>query len=167
MLSIWKKQQFLTVFFQVCSTYILPCFLTTLMMFYCTNKNSIFSLLLMVPKLSYKPYIIFAICQPCSVLVCHVLMQFGYIAALKCRMCNVSKHRLLIRECLLHGVCSTFEFQVKMTQINFVSRNQLHNIADSCQHLNFGLSWPGQGQSVKAKHCQPLKFSLLCAETAL
>ena len=32
---------------------------------------------------------------------------------------------------------------VKMTQINFVSRNQLHNTANSCQHLNFGLSWPG------------------------
>ena len=32
---------------------------------------------------------------------------------------------------------------LKMTQINFVSRNQLHNTANSCQHLNFGLSWPG------------------------
>jgi transcriptional/translational regulatory protein YebC/TACO1 len=31
---------------------------------------------------------------------------------------------------------------LKMTQINFVSRNQLHNIANSCQYLNFGLSWP-------------------------
>ena len=34
---------------------------------------------------------------------------------------------------------------IKMTQINFVSRNQLHNTTNSCQHLNFGLSWPGQG----------------------
>ena len=34
-------------------------------------------------------------------------------------------------------------FLIKMTQINFVSRNQLHNTANSCQHLNFGLSWPG------------------------
>ena len=30
---------------------------------------------------------------------------------------------------------------VKVTQINFVSRNQLHNPANSCQHLNFGLTW--------------------------
>ena len=34
-------------------------------------------------------------------------------------------------------------FLIKMTQINFVSRNQLHNTANSCQHLNFGLSWLG------------------------
>ena len=26
---------------------------------------------------------------------------------------------------------------------SFVSRNQLHNTANSCQNLNFGLSWPG------------------------
>ena len=32
---------------------------------------------------------------------------------------------------------------VKMTQINFVSRNLLQSTANSCQHLNFGLSWPG------------------------
>ena len=40
---------------------------------------------------------------------------------------------------------------IKMTHINFVSscynslvsRNQLHNTANSCQPLNFGLSWPG------------------------
>ena len=32
---------------------------------------------------------------------------------------------------------------IKMTQINFFSRNQLHNIANSCHHFNFGLSWPG------------------------
>ena len=37
----------------------------------------------------------------------------------------------------------------------------------NCQHLNFGLSWPGQGQRVKAKHCYSLKFSLLCTDTAL
>ena len=30
-----------------------------------------------------------------------------------------------------------------MTQINFVSRNHLHNTANSCQHLNFGVSWLG------------------------
>ena len=42
---------------------------------------------------------------------------------------------------------------LKMTQINFVSRNQRRNTANSCQHLNFGLSWLGQGQSVEAKHC--------------
>ena len=35
--------------------------------------------------------------------------------------------------------------KVKMTQINFISRNQLHNTANSCQHLNFGWSWPGYG----------------------
>ena len=32
---------------------------------------------------------------------------------------------------------------IKVTQINFVSRNQLHNTGNSCQHLNFGLSWSG------------------------
>ena len=34
---------------------------------------------------------------------------------------------------------------IKMTQINFTSRNQLHNTANkvSCQSLNFGLNWPG------------------------
>ena len=32
---------------------------------------------------------------------------------------------------------------LKMTQINFVSRNQLHHTTNSCQHLTFGLSWPG------------------------
>ena len=57
--------------------------------------------------------------------------------------------------------CHQFTHFVKITQINFVTRSRLHNTANSCQHLNFGLSWPGQGQSVKAKHCQPLKFSLL------
>ena len=30
-----------------------------------------------------------------------------------------------------------------LIKINFVSRNQLHNTANSCQHLNFGSSWPG------------------------
>ena len=29
---------------------------------------------------------------------------------------------------------------LEMTQINFVSLNQLHNTANSCQHLNFGLN---------------------------
>ena len=33
--------------------------------------------------------------------------------------------------------------QVKMAQINFGSRNQLHNTANTCQHFNFGWSWPG------------------------
>ena len=32
---------------------------------------------------------------------------------------------------------------LKVTQINYVSRNQLHNTANGCQILNFGLSWPG------------------------
>ena len=41
------------------------------------------------------------------------------------------------------------------------------NPARSYQYLNFGLSWPGQGQIVKAKHCQSLKFPLLCTDTAL
>ena len=41
------------------------------------------------------------------------------------------------------------------------------NLARSCQRLNFGLSWPGEGQSVKAKHCQSLKFSLLWTEGTL
>ena len=39
--------------------------------------------------------------------------------------------------------CHQTWFLLKMTQINFVSRNQLQNTANSCQHLNFGLSWPG------------------------
>ena len=56
---------------------------------------------------------------------------------------------------------------LKMTQINFGSRNQLHNTANSCQHLNFGLSWPGQWQILMAKHCQSLKFSLFCTDTTL
>ena len=33
--------------------------------------------------------------------------------------------------------------QLKVTQINYVSRNQLLNTANDCQILNFGLSWPG------------------------
>ena len=32
---------------------------------------------------------------------------------------------------------------LKVTQINYVSRNQLHNTANGCQILSFGLSWPG------------------------
>ena len=32
---------------------------------------------------------------------------------------------------------------VKVTQINYVSRNQLQKTANGCQILNFGLSWPG------------------------
>jgi hypothetical protein len=32
---------------------------------------------------------------------------------------------------------------LKVTQINYVSRNQLYNTANDCQILNFGLSWPG------------------------
>ena len=35
------------------------------------------------------------------------------------------------------------------------------------QHLNFGLSWPVQGQRVKAKHCYSLKFFLLCTDIAM
>ena len=42
----------------------------------------------------------------------------------------------------------------KMIQISQVSRNQLHDTANSCQLLSFGWSWPGYGQCVKAKHCQ-------------
>jgi hypothetical protein len=43
-------------------------------------------------------------------------------------------------------------YEVKMTQINFISRNQLHNTANSFQHLNFGLSWPGYlGAKCKGK----------------
>ena len=41
---------------------------------------------------------------------------------------------------------------VNMTQIKFVSRNQLHNTVNSCQQLNFDSSWPDYRQSVKAKH---------------
>ena len=34
-------------------------------------------------------------------------------------------------------------FYVNVTQINYVSRNQLHNTANGCQILNFGWTWPG------------------------
>ena len=67
----------------------------------------------------------------------------------------------LIYYCLKEGACSEqssrmtamdnssknagmfLDCAVKMTQINYVSRNQLHNTAKSCQILNFCLSWPG------------------------
>ena len=42
--------------------------------------------------------------------------------------------------------CSVLSKFLKMTQINFVSRNQLHNIANSCHHLNefwLELAWLG------------------------
>ena len=74
---------------------------------------------------------------------------------------------LTLRAEILAIFRSFFGKNIKMTQINQVSRNRLHNTARSCQHLNFGLSWPGQGQNVKAKHCQSLKFSLLCTDTVL
>ena len=32
-------------------------------------------------------------------------------------------------------------YQLKVTQINYVSRNQLHNPSNGCQILNFGLSY--------------------------
>jgi hypothetical protein len=32
---------------------------------------------------------------------------------------------------------------LRVTQINYVSKNQLHNTANGCQILNFGLSWLG------------------------
>ena len=32
---------------------------------------------------------------------------------------------------------------LKVTQINYVSRNQLHNATNDCEILNFGSSWPG------------------------
>ena len=44
-------------------------------------------------------------------------------------------------------------FNLKVTQINYISRNQLHDTANDCQILNFGFSWPDKGKSVKAKHC--------------
>ena len=67
----------------------------------------------------------------------------------------------LIYYCLKEGACSEqssrmtamdnssknagmfLDCAVKMTQINYVSRNQLHNTSNGCQILNFGLSWPG------------------------
>ena len=39
----------------------------------------------------------------------------------------------------LHRFHQQSHLSVKMTQINFISRKQLHNTANSCQHLNFGL----------------------------
>ena len=41
--------------------------------------------------------------------------------------------------------------KVKMTQINFVSRNQLHNTANRCQHLNFGFELAWLGAKCKGK----------------
>ena len=45
-----------------------------------------------------------------------------------------------------NSICMNFQLiqnlvstPVKMTQINYISRNRLHNIARSCQNLNFGL----------------------------
>ena len=67
----------------------------------------------------------------------------------------------LIYYCLKEGACSEqssrmtamdnssknagmfLDCAVKMTQINYVSRNQLHNTSNGCQILYFGLSWPG------------------------
>jgi hypothetical protein len=37
-----------------------------------------------------------------------------------------------------------FSVLVKVTQINYVSRNQLHSTANGCQHLNFGLMCKGK-----------------------
>ena len=51
-----------------------------------------------------------------------------------------TKHPLFFKKLFLMRSAQYF---IKMTQINLVSRNQLHNTARSCQHLNFGLSWPG------------------------
>ena len=33
---------------------------------------------------------------------------------------------------------------LKVTQINYVSRDQLHNTANGCQHLTFGLMYKGK-----------------------
>ena len=47
-----------------------------------------------------------------------------------------------------------------MTQINFVSRNQLHNTVNSGQHLNFGLSWPDYlGEKCKGKTLLVIEIS--------
>ena len=55
---------------------------------------------------------------------------------------------LILKICFNWGIqeqwiMTTAFFFKKMTQINFVSGNQLHITLNSCQHLNFGLSWPG------------------------
>ena len=34
--------------------------------------------------------------------------------------------------------------EIKVTQINYVSRNHLHSTANGCQHLNFGLMCKGK-----------------------
>ena len=53
---------------------------------------------------------------------------------------------------------STRFILVKVTQIDYVSRNQLHNTAKF-----WILAWAGlaRGKSVKAKHCWSLKFSYI------
>ena len=58
-----------------------------------------------------------------------------------------------------------FWLKLKVTQINYVSRNQLHNTSNGCQILNFGLSWLGKGTQYwcsisNAKHDQV--FSVPC-----
>ena len=49
---------------------------------------------------------------------------------------------------------------IKVTHINYVSRNQLHNTANGYQILNFGLIWPDKRKVYKrqniASHCNCL-----------
>ena len=87
----------------------------------------------------------------CRIKLKNLKSQYRYV---KDRIPNIDEVDLedddvlkqLIAECQGRGISPSnikhLRF-VKMTQINFVSRNQLHNTANSCQHLNFGLSWPG------------------------
>ena len=42
--------------------------------------------------------------------------------------------------------CKVFFFLSKVTQINHVSRNQLHHTANDCQVLNFGLAGLARGK---------------------
>ena len=70
-------------------------------------------------------------CDELSLLVQCTTSTFG-----PAQSCNLKKLKSSFYETKLEIV--------KMTQINFISRNQLHNIyANSCQRLNFGLSWSG------------------------
>ena len=59
----------------------------------------------------------------------------------KLNMHSIGKKSTRIGQRFLSSI--GIESSVKMTQINFVSTNQLHNTANNCRHLNSGVSWPG------------------------
>ena len=55
---------------------------------------------------------------------------------------------------------SLYQNILKVTRINYVSRNQLHNTANGCQILNFGLSWPWLWEKCKGKTLLVVEISI-------